>query len=219
VFCAVLDPATGQLTYSTAGHPPGIVAHPDGRVDLLEGARSFPLAAGPRADRREADYPLPPRSTLLLYTDGLVERRGRSLTDGMAEAGAAVVSGGEDSLENLATRLMARLAPPEGYGDDVAVVLYRHPAPLELAFPADTAQLRPARAQLRDWLGGCGLAAPVAQDALVAAGEAVANAIEHGHRDHGSRGRTARCRTRSRRRPPAATGQAACAQARPGWRS
>ena len=55
---------------------------------------------------------------------------------------------------------------------------------LELAFPADTGQLRPVRARLRGWLDSCGLSTPLAQDALVAAGEAVANAIEHGHRDH-----------------------------------
>jgi PAS domain S-box-containing protein len=188
VLCAVLDPVSGELTYSAAGHPPAIVAHPDGGVELLDGARSFPLAAVPRAamleaGRREASYRLPPRSTLLLYTDGLVERRGRSLTDGIAEAGAVIARGGDDPLEDLATQLMARLAPPGGYGDDVAVVLYRHPGPLELAFPADIGQLRPVRARLRGWLAGCGLAAPVAQDALVAAGEAVANAIEHGHRD------------------------------------
>jgi anti-sigma regulatory factor (Ser/Thr protein kinase) len=188
VLCAVLDPVSGELTYSAAGHPPAMVAHPDGGVELLDGARSFPLAAVPRAamlaaGRREASYRLPPRSTLLLYTDGLVERRGRSLTDGIAEAGAVIARGGDDPLEDLATQLMARLAPPGGYGDDVAVVLYRHPGPLELAFPADIGQLKPVRARLRGWLAGCGLAAPVAQDALVAAGEAVANAIEHGHRD------------------------------------
>jgi PAS domain S-box-containing protein len=184
VFCAILDPATGRLTYAAAGHPPGIVARPDGGIELLEGARSVPLAAAPQAARGEADDVLPPRSTLLLYTDGLVERRGRSLTDGIAEAAAAVVGGSEESLEDLATQLMAGLAPTGGYGDDVAVVLYRHPAPLELAFPADTAQLRPVRARLRRWLDGCGLSTPLAQDALVAAGEAVANAIEHGHRDN-----------------------------------
>ncbi len=183
VFCAVLEPASGQLTYSTAGHPPGIVTHPDGRISLLEGVRSVPLAATPDLDRREARYRLPPRSTLLLYTDGLVERRSRSLTDGMTEAGAAVADGSDDSLEDLATTLMAKLAPAGGYGDDVAVVLYRQPGPLELAFPADTAQLRPVRARLRTWLDGCGLSTQLAQDALVAAGEAVANAIEHGHRD------------------------------------
>lgn len=183
VFCAILEPASGQLTYSAAGHPPGIVTHPDGGISLLEGVRSVPLAATPDLDRGEARYRLPPRSTLLLYTDGLVERRGRSLTDGMTEAGAAVADGSDDSLEDLATTLMARLAPPGGYGDDVAVVLYRQPGPLELAFPADTAQLRPVRARLRGWLDRCGLSTQLAQDALVAAGEAVANAIEHGHRD------------------------------------
>jgi PAS domain S-box-containing protein len=183
VFCAILDPATGQLTYSAAGHPPGIVAYPDGGTHLLESARSFPLATVPQIERGEARWTLPPRSTLLLYTDGLVERRDRCLTDGIAEAGAAVVAGGEDSLEDLATQLMRRLTPSGGYGDDVAIVLYRHPAPLDLSFSAGTGQLRPVRARLRGWLDGCGLSTLLAQDALVAAGEAVANAIEHGHRD------------------------------------
>jgi len=183
VLCAILAPGTGQLVYSAAGHPPGIVAHPDGGVVLLEDAGSFPLAAGTGAERGEARYALPPRSTLLLYTDGLVERRRRPLLDGIAEAGTAVVSGAEDSLEDLASRLMSRLAPPEDYGDDVAIVLYRHPGPLELAFPADARQLAPARARLRHWLYSCGLGTIAMQDVLVAAGEACANAIEHGYRD------------------------------------
>ena len=183
VFCAILDPATGRVSYSSAGHPPALAVHPDGRVDLLEEGRSFPLAAGPAPRRLDADYLLEPRSTLLLYTDGLIERRGLPLTDGIAEAGAAIMSGGEDSLEDLASRLMIQLAPPDGYGDDVAMVLYRHPAPLELSFPAEIGQLRPVRVRLRQWLDGCGLGVRLAQDALVAAGEAVANAIEHGHRE------------------------------------
>jgi PAS domain S-box-containing protein len=183
VFCAILNPVTGQLTYSAAGHPPAIVTHPDGATTLLDKVLSFPLATIPHTQRHEASHQLPARSTLLLYTDGLVERRGRSLTDGITEAAAAVAGGAEDPLEDLATTLMTTLAPPGGYGDDVAVVLYRHPAPLEIAFPARTDQLRPVRARLRDWLSRCGLAATVAQDTLVAAGEAVANAIEHGHRD------------------------------------
>jgi anti-sigma regulatory factor (Ser/Thr protein kinase) len=183
VCCAILDPATRRVSYSSAGHPPPLVVHPDGRVGLLEGARSFPLAAGPNAKRRDAEYLLEPRSTLLLYTDGLVERRGRPLTDGIVEAGNAVMSGAEDSIEDLASRLMSQLAPPDGYGDDVAMVLYRHPAPLELTFPAEIGQLRPARTRLRQWLDGCGLGIRLAQNALVAAGEAVANAIEHGHRE------------------------------------
>src|SRR6185437_11769555 len=80
VFCAILDPVTGRLTYAAAGHPPGIVARPDGGIDLLEGARSVPLAAAPQAARGEAGYVLPPRSTLLLYTDG-ARRTARPLAD------------------------------------------------------------------------------------------------------------------------------------------
>jgi len=60
--------------------------------------------------------------------------------------------------------------------------MYRHPAPLDLAFPAESAQLAPVRAALRNWLNRCSLTHRAAQDVLVAAGEACANAIEHGHR-------------------------------------
>jgi anti-sigma regulatory factor (Ser/Thr protein kinase) len=74
----------------------------------------------------------------------------------------------------------ARQTPPAG---DVTVATRRRPAPLELTFPADTGQLAPARFRLRQWLENGVPVTQTAQDALVAAGEAVANAIEHGHRD------------------------------------
>ncbi len=182
VFCGILDPGTGELRYSSAGHPPGVVVHPDGRVDLLEGARSLPLAIRPDAGRTEASYVLPPRSTLLLYTDGLVERRGRPVTEGIAAAGAAVSEADPGSLEDLAERLMTELAPAGGYEDDVALVLYHHPTPLDIAFYAESEQLASVRSQLRGWLRSCDIGARIAQDVLVAAGEAIANAIEHGHR-------------------------------------
>jgi PAS domain S-box-containing protein len=182
VFCGVLDPATGELRYSSAGHPPGVVVHSDGRIDLLDGARSLPLAVGDNTRRTEASHVLPSRSTLLLYTDGLVERRGRPITDGIAAAGAAVREAGPDSLEDLAEQLMTSLAPAGGYEDDVALVLYHHPAPLDLSFSAESEQLASVRAQLRGWLRSCDVGARIAQDVLVAAGEAIANAIEHGHR-------------------------------------
>jgi PAS domain S-box-containing protein len=184
VFCGVLDPGTGELRYSSAGHPPGIVVHPDGGVDLLEGARSLPLAIRAEAGRTEASYVLPPRSTLLLYTDGLVERRGRPITDGIAAAAAAVRDADQVPVENIAERIMTQLAPAGGYEDDVALVLYHHPAPLDVSFYAESDQLASVRAQLRGWLRSSGVGARMAQDVLVAAGEAIANAIEHGHRHH-----------------------------------
>jgi PAS domain S-box-containing protein len=182
VFCGILDPDANRLTYSSAGHPPGILAWPDGRIELLDGGRSFPLAVWPDIVRTEASCAVPPRATLLLYTDGLVERRRRSINAGIAQAGTVLLDGGAAGVEELASELMTAMVPEDGYEDDVAFVLYRHPAPLNLTFPAKSDQLAPVRASLRDWLNRCGLTNRTAQDVLVAAGEACANAIEHGHR-------------------------------------
>ncbi|MYR55334.1 SpoIIE family protein phosphatase, partial [Streptomyces sp. SID625] len=183
VFCGVLDPETGDLTYSSAGHPPGILTHPDGTTVLLDGARSLPLAVRPGRHRPEVTCVVPARATLLLYTDGLVERRRRPLTVGIDEAGEAVQAGRDTSVDDLATQVMTQLAPAGGYDDDVALLLYRHPAPLDMAFPAESSQLAPVRKALRNWLAQCELPPRTVQNVLVAAGEACANAIEHGHRD------------------------------------
>ncbi|MGQ4420427.1 SpoIIE family protein phosphatase, partial [Streptomyces sp. SAS_269] len=182
VFCGVLDPGTGELTYSSAGHPPGILAHPDGTTRLLDEGRSLPLAVRPGRQRPEAACTLPARATLLLYTDGLVERRRRPLSAGIDEAGDAVQDGRDAAVDDLATEVMAKLAPADGYDDDVALLLYRHPAPLDISFPAESSQLAPVRKALRGWLAQCDLPANTVQNVLVAAGEACANAIEHGHR-------------------------------------
>ncbi|MFD9099159.1 SpoIIE family protein phosphatase [Streptomyces collinus] len=183
VFSGVLDPGTGELTYSSAGHPPGILAHPDGTTHLLDEGRSLPLAVRPGLQRPQTSCTLPARATLLLYTDGLVERRRRPLSDGIGQAGDAVQAGRDVPVDDLATAVMARLAPAGGYDDDVALLLYRHPAPLQVSFPAESAQLAPVRKALRSWLAQCELPPGEVQNVLVAAGEACANAIEHGHRD------------------------------------
>ncbi|MEU5754059.1 SpoIIE family protein phosphatase [Streptomyces sp. NPDC047829] len=183
VFCGVLDPETGSLTYSSAGHPPGILSHPDGTLVLLDEGRSLPLAVRPGRERPEGTCTVPARATLLLYTDGLVERRRRPLTAGIDQAGEAVQAGRDVAVDDLATHVMSQLAPSGGYDDDVALLLYRHPAPLEVAFPAESSQLAPVRKALRSWLDQCELPPHMVQNVLVAAGEACANAIEHGHRD------------------------------------
>ena len=103
----------------------------------------------------------------------------------------------EAPLEDLAAQVMTRLAPAGGYEDDVAIVLYHHPAPLDVTFAAESGQLASVRARLRSWLQSSGIGARTAQDVLVAAGEACANAIEHGHRH--SPGRKSGC-VRSRPR-------------------
>jgi anti-sigma regulatory factor (Ser/Thr protein kinase) len=126
---------------------------------------------------------IPPRATLLLYTDGLVERRRRLLYQGISRAAALVQDGRDSTLDDLANQIMSGLAPDGGYEDDVVLLLYRHPAPLRVDFPAESGRLALARHALRDWLTRCDMPRRVAQDVLIAAGEACANAIEHGHRD------------------------------------
>nr|WP_238420941.1 SpoIIE family protein phosphatase [Streptomyces taklimakanensis] len=194
VFCGVLDPETGHLTYSSAGHPPGILTHPDGTTRLLEDGRSIPLAVRPDRPRPEGECTMPARATLMLYTDGLVERRRRPLSAGIDQASEAVQEGRNTAVDDLATQVMTRLAPVDGYDDDVALLLYRHPAPLEMAFPAESSQLAPVRRTLRGWLDQCDLPPHTVQNILVAAGEACANAIEHGHGHRHTPGDTVRLR-------------------------
>ncbi|BAX92562.1 SpoIIE family protein phosphatase [Mycobacterium shigaense] len=181
-ICAVLNPETGELVYSSAGHPPPVLVHADGAAELLDGGHTIALGVRPLRPRPEAHVTIPARATLLLYTDGLVERRRISLEDGISQAADIVQEGLAVALDDLATTIMSRLAPQGGYQDDVAMLLYRHPAPLELTFPADVGQLAPARTALRKWLTRARLDPDQAMNVLIAAGEAVANAIEHGHR-------------------------------------
>ncbi len=184
VVCAVLDPETGELVYSSAGHPPPIVVYADGSTHLLEEGHTIPLGVRPNRPRPEARVIIPARAMLLLYTDGLVERRRSALDDGIARVCALLQEGRGSALEELANQVMSGLAPRGGYQDDVALLLYRHPAPLQLDFPANVDQLAGSRAALRSWLTRAQVTAEQVHDVLLAAGEAVANAIEHGHRDH-----------------------------------
>jgi hypothetical protein len=101
----------------------------------------------------------------------------------MARAADLVGDGCSQELDDVADELMSKLEPTGGYSDDVAILLYRQPAPLEMDFAADVRQLGPSRAALRSWLTQAGVEHDQIQDMLVAAGEAVANAIEHGHRN------------------------------------
>jgi PAS domain S-box-containing protein len=184
VFCAVLTPQTGELVYSSAGHPPPVLVHGEGMTRLLDGGRGFALALRAGQKHPESRVVMPARSTLLLYTDGLVERRRASLDAGILRAAELVRDGRSTDLDQMADDLMSGLEPSGGYQDDVALLLYRQPAPLELEFPAHTEYLASSRAALRSWLGQAGVGNDQIQNVLIAAGEAVANAIEHGHRDH-----------------------------------
>jgi PAS domain S-box-containing protein len=126
VFCAVIDPHARLLRYSSAGHPPAILVDPGGGHRLLEHAQSPPLAVAGTVHRCEADATLPTGSTLLLYTDGLVERRRESLGAGIDRAVTALVTARELAPDDLADQLTDELLA-EGHADDVAYLIYRQP--------------------------------------------------------------------------------------------
>lgn len=180
--CAVLNPDTGELVYSSAGHPPPVLVDADGTIRLLEDGHTIALGIRPDWSRPEAHVTVPARATLLLYTDGLVERRRSALDHGISRVATLVRDGRVASLDDLADEIMSRLAPGGGYQDDVVLLLYRHPAPLELKFPARASHIAPARTALRSWLRRARVDPGQSTNVLVAAGEAVSNAIEHGHR-------------------------------------
>ena len=82
IAIARIDPLNHVFQYASAGHMPGVVVMPGGATELLEPDRSLPLDALPEAPRDEIEHAFPPGATLVLYTDGLVERRGESLDVG-----------------------------------------------------------------------------------------------------------------------------------------
>lgn len=185
--CAVLDPETGELVYSSAGHPPPILVEPDGTTHLLDGGHTIALGIRHDWPRPEARITLPARASLALYTDGLVERRSIPLEHGIFRAVDLIRDGQASMLEDLADQVMSSLAPSDGYQDDVVLLLYRQPPSLELEFPANADQLGRTRTTLRHWLSRAGMSARQSMNVLIATGEAVANGIEHGYR-HGSEG-------------------------------
>ena len=182
VFLAVLDTESGEFSYSCAGHLPAVLAAPGVAHTLISDARSVPLAVNRKAPRPQAAVTLPPGSTLMLYTDGLVERRDVALDDGIAQLGATVARGLHLTVDDVADAALSELAPPAGYDDDIAIVVYRRPyPPLAIHRTVNADQLGELRHQLSGWLHGAGVAEERVADIVLAVNEAVANSIEHGY--------------------------------------
>ena len=182
MFCAIIEHAAGTVTYSCAGHPPPILVTAGVEYELLDQARSLPLGMLPADwERRQATAALPPGATLMLYTDGLVERRSQPLDAGIDAAAAAVAERAADHPDLVADHVMSAMTPAAGYDDDVAVLIYRHPpAPLAVQVSADDPScLAFLRAELRRWLSAASVGSREASDVMIAAGEATANAVEH----------------------------------------
>jgi hypothetical protein len=119
VICATAEPPYHEFQICSAGHPPPVVAQPDSAAELLSVQPAPPLgvtAAFAPAPRR---ITLGPGGVLLLYTDGLVERRGEPIDDGLERLREATVAG---PAERVCHWVMRRLVGDEPPGDDIAML-------------------------------------------------------------------------------------------------
>lgn len=120
------QPVSGvrRLRWSNAGHPSPALLDQDGTVTMLDRRPNLMLGVDPEAQREDHTILLPDESTLLLFTDGLVERRGASFDEGIEGLRAVLTDLAETPLDELCDTVLERLAPHTGE-DDIALVAVR----------------------------------------------------------------------------------------------
>src|SRR5436190_453138 len=120
----VFDPDSGTITFANAGHPPPLVIGADGTTSYLEEGLAPPLGTPAHPDHYvERTAALPPGATLLLFTDGLVEKRGDSLRHGLARLREEAAAAGPDP-DTLCNHLLDSLLGKE-VSDDIAILALR----------------------------------------------------------------------------------------------
>ncbi|MBX9245351.1 SpoIIE family protein phosphatase [Actinotalea ferrariae] len=111
-----------RLRWSNAGHLAPLVRTPDGDVRLVDDRTDLLLGLDPTAPRAERMLVLTPGTTLVLYTDGLVERRGESIDVGVERLVRVVRAEGGGTSDELAEAIVAELGP-ESRDDDLALLV------------------------------------------------------------------------------------------------
>ncbi|WP_253266578.1 PP2C family protein-serine/threonine phosphatase [Streptomyces sp. 6-11-2] len=123
---AVIDWDTRTITYSSAGHPPPGLLQRDGTVEFLDQATDPPLAARPEhAPRIQAVAAFREGAVLVLYTDGLIERRGEDIDTGLARLADSLARHQAEEPEALADAVLNDQLPPGDATDDTALVIMR----------------------------------------------------------------------------------------------
>lgn len=185
---AAIDADRESIEVVVAGHPPPLVVEPGGRATFLEVPGGVPLGVVDGGRYSSRTFPFSPGTTLVLYTDGLVETRGEPLDVGLERLRAIVAAADYHGIDGLCSRLVGQLVGPTR-PDDVALLVARlEPVPARLTgrWPARREELAGVRRLLRRWLHTRGASDDETFDIVVACQEACANAIEHAYRpgDH-----------------------------------
>ncbi|SFT91438.1 anti-anti-sigma factor [Geodermatophilus amargosae] len=187
--CLVLDWAAGTVRWARAGHPPPLLVT-DGAATFLEEGGGAVLGAPGRRPYAEGGTTVKPGTTLLLYTDGLVERRGESLDTGLRRVAEAAARLGGAEPRRLTRALLAEVLDDSALPDDVAVIAARlTPEPLHEVLRAEPARLRGVRRRVTAWALAAGLTGDSLDDLQLALGEALANAVEHAYAATAGEGR------------------------------
>ncbi|MFG2640767.1 SpoIIE family protein phosphatase [Streptomyces sp. NPDC048370] len=185
---AVHDPNEGKLVYASAGHLPILVRDEDGSVRRAEDPTGPPLGTGGWLHTSGA-IALPPGSTAVLYTDGLVERRREDIDEGVAALERAL-SGALGTPQVVCDRLLRSLGVTAEHDDDVAVLVVQHPsrkgadaelfhnAALELLGGVEAAPR--ARAFASGVLASWRFPVELRDLGVLATSELVANSLKHG---------------------------------------
>jgi serine phosphatase RsbU (regulator of sigma subunit)/CheY-like chemotaxis protein/anti-sigma regulatory factor (Ser/Thr protein kinase) len=190
-----LDPATGVGRLASAGHPPVVVWSPAAkRIEWMDVGP--PLGTGVIGPYEESELVLEPGATIVLYTDGLVERRGESIDEGitrlldcLARESVATDREGEAGgrpprSDELVERLTAALCDAGTSVDDIALLVVRRPAAssdLQLSLPADPDLLHGLRRSVRRWLSAHHIHPDDVADVVLAVSELVTNVCLHAY--------------------------------------
>jgi anti-sigma regulatory factor (Ser/Thr protein kinase) len=179
----ILDPEAATLRFASAGHPPPLLIGPDGEAHFAEGPAGAPVGTVGFPIYEESVVAIAHGATVVLYTDGLVERSSIALPEGMEalRKAATLIPGDPDALCRLLPEAVLEGVP----GDDIALLAVRlEPLDgerIDLVLPADSGSLAPMRRALARWLKAGGAEHGEAYEVLVATGEACANAIAHAY--------------------------------------
>jgi PAS domain S-box-containing protein len=179
----VLDVAAATLEYASAGHLPLLLAYPDHALEFTSGRHAPPIGVDPDSEYEATTLKLEPGTTVVFYTDGLVERRGESLDRGLDRL-ADEVRYAALQLDELCDGLLTHLLETDRPRDDVAVLGVRFlgaRAPIHLRRPARATELAPMRRHLSAWLEAAGVPTSEIPGVAVAVTEAATNAIEHAY--------------------------------------
>jgi serine phosphatase RsbU (regulator of sigma subunit)/anti-sigma regulatory factor (Ser/Thr protein kinase) len=183
VIYGELDTQTGEFRFCCAGHPPPLL-ETEGEVEVLQGGRSPLLGVGPVGPRAEATAHLAAGATLLLYTDGLVERRGEHFDRGIQRLARALGATATLEIERRADAVLLRMLYDTAQRDDVAVLCVCRTPAVDRRFSEKlhphAAELSSLRMRLGAWLTREGVDTASVDTVVLAANEALANAIEHG---------------------------------------